>query len=103
TYAARHRQTDSVPTRRSSDLFESGDDGETWAVNEPLLKERESSTWNPGAGGLALHSICPWPGDPLKLAIGVSAVGVWLTEDGGRSEEHTSELQSPDHLVWRLL
>jgi hypothetical protein len=64
-------------------LFESRDDGETWSVNEPLLKERESNTWNPGQGGLALHSICPWPGDPLKLAIGISAVGVWLTEDGG--------------------
>jgi hypothetical protein len=64
-------------------LFESRDDGETWQVNEPLMKEREANTWNPGGGGLALHSICPWPGDPLKLAIGISAVGVWLTEDGG--------------------
>jgi photosystem II stability/assembly factor-like uncharacterized protein len=32
-----------------------------------------------------LHSICPWPGEPQKLAIGVSAAGVWLTDDGGAS------------------
>lgn len=32
-----------------------------------------------------VHSICPWPGDPDRLAIGISAVGVWVTEDGGRS------------------
>jgi hypothetical protein len=64
-------------------LFESRDDGATWQVNEPLLKERESSTWNPGAGGLALHSICPWPSHPQRLAVGISSVGVWITEDGG--------------------
>jgi photosystem II stability/assembly factor-like uncharacterized protein len=32
-----------------------------------------------------LHSICTWPGDPQKLAVAVSAAGVWLTDDGGAS------------------
>ncbi len=66
-------------------LFESRDDGATWALNEPLWKERLAGDWQPGAGGLALHSICPWPGDPSRLAVGVSAAGVWITEDGGGS------------------
>jgi photosystem II stability/assembly factor-like uncharacterized protein len=66
-------------------LFESRDNGETWTLNEALWQERVAGDWQPGAGGLALHSICPWPGDPLRLAIGVSAAGVWLTEDGGKS------------------
>ena len=66
-------------------LFESRDDGETWTLNEALWKEREAGDWNPGAGGLALHSICPWPGDPRRLAIGVSAAGVWITEDAGQT------------------
>ena len=66
-------------------LFESTDDGETWSLNEALWKEREAGDWNPGAGGLALHSICPWPGDPRRLAIGVSAAGVWITEDAGQT------------------
>ena len=36
-------------------------------------------------GGLALHSICTWPGDASRLSVGISAAGVWHTEDGGRS------------------
>jgi hypothetical protein len=66
-------------------LFTSRDGGESWELNEALWKEKESDEWSPGFGGLALHSICPWPGDPQRLAIGISAVGVWLTEDGGES------------------
>ena len=66
-------------------LFESRDDGVTWTLNDALWKERVAGDWQPGAGGLALHSICPWPGDPQRLAVGVSAAGVWITEDGGKS------------------
>jgi hypothetical protein len=66
-------------------LFESTDGGATWTLNEPLWRERLSGDWQPGAGGLALHSICPWPGEPDRLAIAISAAGVWLTEDGGRT------------------
>src|SRR5918996_308710 len=39
----------------------------------------------PGAGGMCLHSIATWPGDPARMAVGISAAGVWLTEDGGGS------------------
>lgn len=66
-------------------LFVSTDGGRTWALNEALWAEHQAGNWQPGLGGLALHSICPWPGDPERLAIGVSAAGVWLTEDGGDS------------------
>jgi photosystem II stability/assembly factor-like uncharacterized protein len=66
-------------------LFVSTDGGESWSLNEPLWQHRIDGDWQPGFGGLALHSICPWPGEPDKLAIGVSAAGVWITEDGGSS------------------
>jgi photosystem II stability/assembly factor-like uncharacterized protein len=66
-------------------LFVSTDDGETWSRNESLWKEHVAGDWQPGAGGLALHSICPWPGDPDRLAVGVSAAGVWITEDAGET------------------
>src|SRR5258708_18907326 len=44
-------------------------------------------------------------GRPLRsCSLPVSAVGsADVTTIEGRSEEHTSELQSPDHLVCRLL
>jgi molybdopterin converting factor small subunit/photosystem II stability/assembly factor-like uncharacterized protein len=66
-------------------LFKSEDGGRTWALNEGLWNEPSRKEWQPGAGGLCLHSICTWPGDPSKLAIGISAAGVWLSEDGGQS------------------
>ena len=66
-------------------LWESRDGGLTWVRNEALWKERIAGDWQPGLGGLALHSICTWPGDPKKLAIAVSAAGVWITDDGGSS------------------
>ena len=39
---------------------------------------RRRPDWQPGGGGLCLHSIATWPGDPDRLAVGVSAAGVWL-------------------------
>ena len=32
-----------------------------------------------------MHSIATWPGDPSRVALAISAVGVWLTEDGGKT------------------
>jgi photosystem II stability/assembly factor-like uncharacterized protein len=64
-------------------LFESRDAGTTWALNRGLWEHPSRPSWEPGGGGLCLHSIVPWPGDPDRLAVAVSAAGVWLTEDGG--------------------
>ncbi len=66
-------------------LFVSTDGGESWTRNEALWKEKVAGDWQPGAGGLALHSICPWPGQPERFAVGISAAGVWITEDGGET------------------
>lgn len=64
-------------------LFESRDAGESWTINEGLWNEPSRPDWTPGGGGLCIHSIVPWPGDPQRLALGISAAGVWLTDDGG--------------------
>ncbi|HEU0317614.1 MAG TPA: hypothetical protein VFR49_09820 [Solirubrobacteraceae bacterium] len=66
-------------------LFESLDAGATWALNRPLWDHPTRPSWEPGGGGLCLHSIVTWPGDPDRLAVGISAAGVWLTDDGGRT------------------
>lgn len=66
-------------------LFESRDGGETWELNRPLWEHRVAEDWQPGGGGLCVHSIAPWPGEPDRLAVGVSAAGVWLTDDDGAS------------------
>lgn len=66
-------------------LFESRDGGASWELNRPLWEHRVSEDWQPGGGGLCLHSIVPWPGEPDRLAIAVSAAGVWLTNDHGET------------------
>ncbi|MGD8328721.1 MAG: MoaD/ThiS family protein [Acidobacteriota bacterium] len=64
-------------------LFRSDDDGDTWQLNEGLWNQPSRPQWEGGMGGLCLHSICPWPDEPDRLAVAISAVGVWVTDDGG--------------------
>jgi molybdopterin converting factor small subunit len=66
-------------------LFKSEDGGITWALNRALWEVPGRDRWQGGAGGLCMHSICPWPGDPSRLAVAISAAGVWITDDGGDS------------------
>lgn len=66
-------------------LFHSTDGGRAWSLNRGLWDVPGRAEWEGGLGGLCLHSICPWPGDPQRLAVGISAAGVWRTEDGGQS------------------
>ena len=64
-------------------LFESRDGGATFGLNRGLWEHPSRSKWQPGAGGLCLHSIATWPGEPDRLAVAISAAGAWLTDDRG--------------------
>ena len=66
-------------------LLESRDGGASFKVNRALWEHPTRAKWQPGAGGLCLHSIATWPGEPDRLAVAISAAGVWLTDDGGAS------------------
>ncbi|MCS7006041.1 MAG: hypothetical protein NZL88_00610, partial [Gaiellaceae bacterium] len=66
-------------------LFESRDGGETWELNRGFWEQPSRPEWRPGAGGMCLHSIATWPGDPSRLALAISAAGVWLSDDGGKT------------------
>ena len=64
-------------------LFRSDDGGLTWSHVAGLREHPSRPEWQPGAGGLCLHSIAPHPTDPERLWVGISAVGAFETRDGG--------------------
>ena len=66
-------------------LFRSEDGGATWSEVESLTQHATRPKWHPGAGGLCLHSIAVDPRKADRMFLGISAVGVFRTEDGGRS------------------
>jgi photosystem II stability/assembly factor-like uncharacterized protein len=79
-------------------LFESRDGGSTWELNTSFWDQPGRAEWQPGAGGLCLHSIATWPDDPARLAMGISAVGVWLSDDGGTTWRHGNEGLVPRYM-----
>jgi photosystem II stability/assembly factor-like uncharacterized protein len=66
-------------------LFRSDDGGATWQPNEALLRHPTRDRWNPGAGGMCCHSIQLDPDDAKRMYIGISAAGVFRSDDGGES------------------
>ncbi len=66
-------------------LFVSHDRGETWSLNEPLFDHPHRGKFNPGAGGLCLHTILLDPSNPDRMYIAISAGGCYRTEDGGKT------------------
>lgn len=63
-------------------LFRSTDGGQTWQ-ELPGLRSAHGHLWQPGAGGLCLHSILQDPGDAQRLYVAISAAGAFRTDDGG--------------------
>ncbi|MBI5472724.1 MAG: exo-alpha-sialidase [Ignavibacteriae bacterium] len=68
-------------------LFISSDRGKTWAEMRSLTNHDTRERWTPGAGGLMVHSIALHPTDRKKMFVGISAAGMFATEDGGSSWE----------------
>jgi photosystem II stability/assembly factor-like uncharacterized protein len=65
-------------------MFRSTDGGQTW--NELAgLREAKSNLWQPGAGGMCLHTIILDPSDPKRIYIAISAAGAFRTDDGGET------------------
>ncbi len=66
-------------------LFVSKDGGVNWSKLDGLNRHPSAEDWQPGAVGLTLHTIVPHPEKLETLWIGISAAGVFMTEDGGES------------------
>lgn len=66
-------------------LFRSTDRGETWHELAGLRTHASGQFWNPGAGGLCLHTIIIDPTNPLRIYAAISAAGVFRSDDGGET------------------
>ena len=66
-------------------LFRSADGGKSWQEVAGLRAQDSVHAWQPGAGGLCLHTILLDPTDSDRMRIAISAAGVFGTDDGGAS------------------
>ena len=79
---------------KPASLLASADMGRTWALVEGLSRHPSRADWNGGAAGLVLHTILAHPDDRRKLWVGVSAAGVFASEDGGATWDRRNRLSN---------
>jgi photosystem II stability/assembly factor-like uncharacterized protein len=66
-------------------LFRSIDNGESWSLVKGLYDHPDRPLWQPGGGGLCLHTVIVDPEEPKRIFIAVSTAGVYRSDDGGES------------------
>jgi hypothetical protein len=66
-------------------MFRTTDAGQTWEELAALRTHRTAGGWQPGAGGLGLHTILIDPSNHDRMFVAISAAGAFRTEDAGRS------------------
>jgi photosystem II stability/assembly factor-like uncharacterized protein len=93
-------------------LFRSVDGGHSWQELSGLRDHDSRSSWQPGAGGMCLHTIVQHPTDAGRIFVAISAAGVFRTDDAGktwrpmnrglRSEQIPDPTAEVGHCVHRL-
>ena len=64
-------------------LFRSSDGGHSWHELPGLRQHGTGPAWQPGAGGMCLHTIILDPVNPARIYIAISAAGAFRTDDHG--------------------
>ncbi len=93
-------------------LFRSVDGGLSWQ-ELPALRGAKGHLWQPGAGGMGLHTILLDPSNSQRMYVAISAAGMFRTDDGGKTWRPANrglkslfELPDPDaevgHCVHRI-
>jgi BNR/Asp-box repeat protein len=93
-------------------LFRSTDGGRNWNELSGLRRHQTGSAWQPGAGGMCLHTILLDPSNPNRIFVAISAAGAFRSDDGGttwkpiNSGLKSEQLPDPEaevgHCVHRL-
>jgi photosystem II stability/assembly factor-like uncharacterized protein len=66
-------------------LFQTKDGGQSWTELSGLRGHGTGPDWQPGAGGMCLHTVILDPADPARLYIAISAAGAFRSDDSGQS------------------
>jgi photosystem II stability/assembly factor-like uncharacterized protein len=66
-------------------LFRSVDGGQSWQELAGLRRHGTGPAWQPGAGGMCLHTILLDPANAQRMTIAISAAGTFRTDDGGET------------------
>ncbi|HMO60211.1 MAG TPA: exo-alpha-sialidase, partial [Roseiflexaceae bacterium] len=77
-------------------LFRSVDAGHSWQGVAGLNDHPTRATWDAGGGGLILHSILIDPHNPARLFVGISAGGVYRSDDDADSWQAINRGMRPD-------
>ena len=93
-------------------LFKSTNGGDNWNELSGLRTHTTGSSWQPGAGGMCLHTILVSPSDPARIFVAISAAGVFGSDDAGATWRplnkglNSGEIPVPDafegHCVHRI-
>jgi len=93
-------------------LFRSTDGGQTWSELRGLRTHESGHLWQPGAGGMCLHTILLDPATPGRIFIAISAAGTFRSDDAGatwrpinrglRSEQIPNPTAEVGHCVHRI-
>jgi photosystem II stability/assembly factor-like uncharacterized protein len=79
-------------------LFRSDDGGQSWRHIAGLRDHPSRPHWQPGGGGLILHSLVLHPSDPRQLWVGISTAGVFHSADRGETWEARNQGTRADFL-----
>lgn len=66
-------------------LFHSSDGGQNWSELAGLRGHGSGSSWQPGAGGMCLHTILLDPRNAARMFVAISAAGAFRTDDAGKT------------------
>ncbi|HEY8761024.1 MAG TPA: exo-alpha-sialidase [Candidatus Dormibacteraeota bacterium] len=93
-------------------LFRTVDGGQSWQELTGVRTQPSGPSWQPGAGGLCLHTIILDPSNPERIFIAISAAGAFRSDDAGKTWRpinrglHSEGIPDPNaevgHCVHRL-
>jgi photosystem II stability/assembly factor-like uncharacterized protein len=79
-------------------LFRSTDGGQTWKELSGLREHRTGPGWQPGAGGMCLHTILLDPTNPDRIYVAISAAGAFRSDDGGETWQAINQGLHSDYI-----